>query len=160
MTLHRLLVPLGGYTYWWYAAIPNERRGRIHILRVPYINIEEERVRVPPYGNYDIPAYQRRNAGLYIPSGLDGDGTGARFCNTRQNARRWSVEYGPPRYPERNVCPVCFQWQQHNVESIGFPIPGFTPTDIAARQVRTCATLRDEAHWVQQVERRYYGASG
>jgi len=170
MTLHHLGSRASGRIWWWYAAIPNERTGRRHLLHVPWMRKDTGRVIIPPYiNNLDEERIERyRNAARReIPTTPAQISTTfqqlERACATRQEARIWLTNHRNITRQARGVCSDCLDFAR-NLPTVGFcrnireenspwNAPEYnttTPSGIANRGTQ---------EWVQYIERQWYGTN-
>jgi hypothetical protein len=114
MTLHDILGRAGEWTWWWYTAIPNRRRGTIHLLRAPVLQLDEERLAVDQRRSTAMQESFRRSAmqmgGKGIPFNMV-DQVLERACRRRQRAARWQMETWDYAFADnlnqRGICSEC-----------------------------------------------------
>ena len=104
----------------WYAAF-NSRRGRLHLMQVPYLPLQREQIVLPPHldaqhgatGPYLAERQERYITSLAtqprIPSGFYADTGLKRYCNRAQQAEYWTADL-PPSWQRRGVCKECFDY--------------------------------------------------
>jgi hypothetical protein len=155
MTLHQLVNKKDDFTYWWYYAIPTERRGMKHILKVPAIWVDPNRL-VPPPNTYDTFAWLRwrRNWKVVIPNSIANEHA-VRYCGERQQATNWQyADY--ERYGGRGICSTCFAFATSNRHLIGYEPEDSSPRNITQPQHYIYGTNAPSA-WFDTMRKALYG---
>jgi len=160
MPLHELFAGDMNATYWWYAAVPNERRGRLHILRVPCHYINAQRLHAPAYMRPDQrETWQesRRNAGPYVPARISAENQYySRNCEERQTSRLWLYEPEPGRTRNVGICPMCRHFANTHANEIAQAMFGSANRRTANSMSQLYPTTTAE-EWTTQAQRHIYG---
>lgn len=158
MTLHAIVHNISS-TYWWYAAIPNERRGRIHLLKVPALYVDQARLYIPTWMSQDS-ADRYRIAYAEIPLIVPDTVYAAnqdhiRACTTRQEAYKWGME-SDQQYVTFGICASCVAFGNEHREQIGVPNQmHWAPTGSRIAK-GSHALTQDTGQWRVNVERSIY----
>jgi hypothetical protein len=101
----------------WYYAVPHYQQSKMHVIEVPRLPLERDRILVPTWTT-NRENYLRTHSGLVIPNEVR-MGQPKRACQNRQQAESWVsvTQYSLPRRWTGNTRKVCRDcWEMHGEE--------------------------------------------